>query len=247
MLVFALAQTPEAEVHGEFLERVRQRLTAGRAAAGRPRAGDLWGARRVRERARERCATWERLLRDLDLGAVDLDDSPPTAGAATADGWLDRARQATWTRPAHDDRHAQPDLAHQRGKTTLARTLLRRDIGEVLDQPHVTTVSEAHPLVETDDARLAPLGHAGLRRLGAAAARACAARATRSAGSCTRCGTAWRTAPLWCSQEAVRNVRDEADVVLYLVNAAEDPEAAGYVPPEMELLGVDGPARSSCC
>jgi len=24
------------------------------------------------------------------------------------------------------------------GKTTLARTLLRRDVGQVLDQPHVT-------------------------------------------------------------------------------------------------------------
>ena len=30
------------------------------------------------------------------------------------------------------------------GKTTLARTLLRRDVGEVLDQAHVTEVSEAH-------------------------------------------------------------------------------------------------------
>ena len=42
--------------------------------------------------------------------------------------------------------------------------------------------------------------------------------------------------PLWCSQEAVRNVRDEADVVLYLVNATEDPETAGYLQHELELL-----------
>ena len=34
-------------------------------------------------------------------------------------------------------------------------------------------------------------------------------------------------------------MRDEADVMLYLVNAAESPEAAGYVAPEMELLGLD--------
>ena len=40
------------------------------------------------------------------------------------------------------------------GKTTLARTLLRRDIGEVRDQAHVTTIAEAHPLIETADARL---------------------------------------------------------------------------------------------
>ena len=29
------------------------------------------------------------------------------------------------------------------GKTTLARTLLRRDVGEVFDQAHVTQVSES--------------------------------------------------------------------------------------------------------
>ena len=46
--------------------------------------------------------------------------------------------------------------------------------------------------------------------------------------------------PLWCSQEAVRNVRDEADVVLYLVNATEDPEAAGYTPHELEILSWMG-------
>ena len=36
------------------------------------------------------------------------------------------------------------------GKTTLARTLLRRDVGEVLDQAHVTEVSEGYTLIESD-------------------------------------------------------------------------------------------------
>ncbi|MGE3925623.1 MAG: DUF3482 domain-containing protein, partial [Lautropia sp.] len=36
--------------------------------------------------------------------------------------------------------------------------------------------------------------------------------------------------------QAVRNVREEADVVLYLVNAAENPEDAGYVESEMQIL-----------
>ena len=40
------------------------------------------------------------------------------------------------------------------GKTTLARTLLRRDVGTVLDAPHVTEVSEAHELIAVDGARL---------------------------------------------------------------------------------------------
>jgi hypothetical protein len=73
VVVFALAQTPEAEVHGEFLERLRARLDrAGwelavvlEAAGYRQRVGS-------EERVRERRATWDRLLRDLDLPAVEL-------------------------------------------------------------------------------------------------------------------------------------------------------------------------------
>jgi hypothetical protein len=38
----------------------------------------------------------------------------------------------------------------------------------------------------------------------------------------------------------VRNVVDHADVVLYLVNASEDPATAGYVEPEMCILGWIG-------
>ena len=43
------------------------------------------------------------------------------------------------------------------GKTTLLRTLLRRDVGEVLDREHVTDHSEAHTLIETGAARLGPM------------------------------------------------------------------------------------------
>ena len=35
------------------------------------------------------------------------------------------------------------------GKTTLARTLLGRDIGEVRDEPHVTLAAERHTLIES--------------------------------------------------------------------------------------------------
>jgi len=37
------------------------------------------------------------------------------------------------------------------GKTTLARTLLGRDVGEVRDAPHVTDMSDAHVMLETAD------------------------------------------------------------------------------------------------
>jgi hypothetical protein len=72
-IVFALAQTPEYEVHGEFLERTRERVDRARGqmaivletATYRQRVGSI-------ERVRERRATWDRLLRDLDLTALEL-------------------------------------------------------------------------------------------------------------------------------------------------------------------------------
>ncbi|MEE8142122.1 MAG: GTPase domain-containing protein, partial [Planctomycetota bacterium] len=121
------------------------------------------------------------------------------------------------------------------GKTTLARTLLRKDIGEVLDQAHVTEVSEAHPLLETGGERLLLWDTPGfgdtvrlMKRL-----------RSQSNPIGWFLHQVWdRIAdrPLWCSQEAVRNIQEEADVVLYLVNASEDPQDAGYVNHELELL-----------
>ncbi|HEX6211019.1 MAG TPA: DUF2868 domain-containing protein [Methylomirabilota bacterium] len=72
-LVFALAQTPEPEVHGEFVERLRERLDRGGwrllvvldTVTYRQRVG-------AEARVRERRATWERLLRDLQLTAIEL-------------------------------------------------------------------------------------------------------------------------------------------------------------------------------
>ncbi|WP_203230686.1 DUF3482 domain-containing protein, partial [Agromyces humi] len=45
---------------------------------------------------------------------------------------------------------------------------------------------------------------------------------------------------LWLSQLAVRNVAEQADVVLYLVNAAEAPADAGYLDSELEVLEYIG-------
>ena len=46
----------------------------------------------------------------------------------------------------------------------------------------------------------------------------------------------FRDRAFFLSQQAVRNVRDQADVVLYLVNASEAPEDAGYLAPELDVL-----------
>ena len=55
----------------------------------------------------------------------------------------------------------------------------------------------------------------------------------------------YRDRPFWCSQQAVRAARDSSDVVLYLVNAAEDPRDAGYVAFETQVL--PGSANRRCC
>ena len=123
------------------------------------------------------------------------------------------------------------------GKTALARTLLRRDVGEVRDAPHITDIAEAHEMISTpegdrlllwdtpgfgDSARL-------LRRLKASA--------NPVGWFLSAVWDRFTDRPFWCSQQAVKNVRDDADIVLYLVNAAEAPADAGYIDPEMEMLG----------
>lgn len=125
------------------------------------------------------------------------------------------------------------------GKTTLARTLLRKDVGEVRDAAHVTLFNTSYSVLE-EDARLLRLwdtpgfGDSGrlLKRL-----------KREKNPVLWLLSQTWdrlTDKPLWCSQQALKNVRDEADVVLYLVNAAEPPEVAAYIPPEMEVLGWVG-------
>jgi len=126
------------------------------------------------------------------------------------------------------------------GKTTLARTLLGKDIGEVRDAPHVTEFADAHTLLETaagerlrlwdtpgfgDSVRLVKRLRGAERPL---------------VRFLSETWDRWRDRPFWASQQALRNVRDEADVMLYLVDASQSPEAAAYVAPEMELLGWVG-------
>jgi len=125
------------------------------------------------------------------------------------------------------------------GKTTLVRTLLRRDVGEVLDQPHVTDMSEMFTLVDGPGGRVVLWDTPGfgdsarlLRRL---------RRQDNPLGwIVAQVWDRFADRPLWCSQQAVKNARDEADMILYLVNAAEDPDLAGYVDAEMQVLAWIG-------
>ena len=126
------------------------------------------------------------------------------------------------------------------GKTTLARTLLRQDVGDAHDAPHVTDSSSAYPLIETPAGDALKLwdtpGFGDSARL--------LKRLKKERGSfawlINRAWDRFTDRPLWCSQQAVQNVQDEADVVLYLISASEDPASAGYVDMEMEILGWIG-------
>lgn len=126
------------------------------------------------------------------------------------------------------------------GKTTLARTLLGRDVGEVRDAPHVTAEATPFPLVQTQDGDLLTLwdtpGFGDSVRL----ARRLRQDRNPIGWFLTQVWDRYQDRALWLSQLAVRNVAEQADVVLYLVNAAEAPADAGYLAPELEVLEYVG-------
>ena len=122
------------------------------------------------------------------------------------------------------------------GKTTLARTLLSVDLGEVRDAPHVTTQSDAHTLWRSPEGDTLQLwdtpGFGDSVRL---------FKRLRLAGNplgwfLREVVDRYRERPFWLSQQAMRTAREAADVVLYLVNASEDPQDAGYLDAEMQIL-----------
>ncbi|KRE21933.1 GTP-binding protein [Agromyces sp. Soil535] len=122
------------------------------------------------------------------------------------------------------------------GKTTLARTLLGRDVGEVRDAPHVTAEATPYPLVQTADGDLLTLwdtpGFGDSVRL----ARRLRQDRNPIGWFLSQVWDRYQDRVLWLSQLAVRNVAEQADVVLYLVNAAEAPADAGYLASELEVL-----------
>ncbi len=122
------------------------------------------------------------------------------------------------------------------GKTTLARTLLGRDVGEVRDAAHVTVEATRHTMIETQEGDRLELwdtpGFGDSTRLAQRLAR----HGNPIGWFLSQVWDRFRDRPLWLAQQAVRNVRDEADVVLYLVNASEHPAEAGYIAPELAVL-----------
>jgi hypothetical protein len=128
-------------------------------------------------------------------------------------------------------------LAHTNvGKTTLARTLLGADIGEVRDAAHVTEFAEGHELITAGGHALwlwdTP-GFGDSSRL----AKRLEATSQPVLGFLRDTWDRFADRAFWCSQQAMKNAREEGDVVLYLVSAAEPPAQAGYLAAELRILG----------
>jgi GTPase SAR1 family protein len=143
--------------------------------------------------------------------------------------------------------NAQPEtvalslIAHTNvGKTTLARTLLQRDVGEVRDEAHVTQQAERHTMIVSPRGDRLELwdtpGFGDSVRL---------ARRLAQAGNpigwfLSEVWDRFRDRAFWMTQRAVRNVVEQADAVLYLVDASQPPEAQGYLDAELQVLDLIG-------
>lgn len=122
------------------------------------------------------------------------------------------------------------------GKTSLTRTLLHSDVGEVVDAPHTTMENTLHALATTAEGdRLLLWDTPGFGD------------SLRLKARLTQRDTAvgWFLAEVWdrvadralySSQQAILAARDLTDVILYQVNAAEDPEFATQVEAELAML-----------
>ena len=127
------------------------------------------------------------------------------------------------------------------GKTTLARTLLGRDIGEVRDAEHVTHTAERHVLVES-------VNQGVLERLelwdtpGFGDSELLAKRMSQAGNPIgwfmSEVWDRLQNRAFWYSQRAVRHILDESDVVMYLINASENPADVAYLDAELKVLDL---------
>jgi len=126
------------------------------------------------------------------------------------------------------------------GKTTLARTLLARDIGEVRDEAHVTEAAESQLLVESPQGDRLLLwdtpGFGDSLRL----AKRMALAGNPVGWLLTEVWDRWRDRAFWSSQRALKHVWEQCDVVLYLVDASQAPEDIGYLDAELQVLALTG-------
>ena len=122
------------------------------------------------------------------------------------------------------------------GKTTLARTLLMRDVGEVADRAHVTETTDDYVLArDTAGCELVLWDTPGFGN-SVALAKRLSGRNNPLGWFLSEVWDRMTNKAFWLNQRAIRHVRDISSVVLYLVNASELPNKAPYITAEMQIL-----------
>lgn len=122
------------------------------------------------------------------------------------------------------------------GKTTLARTLLGRDIGEVADRAHVTETTDDYVLARTPEGCELILWDTPGFGNSVALAKRLEGRANPVGWFLSEVWDRVANKSLWLNQKALKHVKETSSVVLYLVNATELPDSAPYVNAEMRIL-----------
>lgn len=122
------------------------------------------------------------------------------------------------------------------GKTTLARTLLSRDIGEVADRAHVTETTDDYVLARTPEGCELILWDTPGFGNSVALAKRLEGRANPVGWFLSEVWDRVANKSLWLNQKALKHVKETSSVVLYLVNATELPDSAPYVTAEMRIL-----------
>ena len=122
------------------------------------------------------------------------------------------------------------------GKTTLARTLLSRDIGEVADRAHVTETTDDYVLARSPEGCELILWDTPGFGNSVALAKRLEGRSNPVGWFLAEVWDRVTNKTQWLNQKAIKHVREISNVVLYLVNATELPDTAPYVTAEMRIL-----------
>ncbi len=123
------------------------------------------------------------------------------------------------------------------GKTTLARTLLRQEVGDVLDREHVTQQCEAYTMFEIQEDCLVLWDTPGFGFISPQLIEDLKATNSPIETFLAQTVSSRTESTLWSSQLAIKNIQETADIVLYLADAKSDPAWLPYLSIEMEILG----------
>ena len=128
------------------------------------------------------------------------------------------------------------------GKTTLARTLLLQDIGEVADRAHVTEDNDAYVLARDPSGCELLLWDTPGFGNSVALAKRLSQRQNPIGWFLSEVWDRFTNKSFWLDQRAIGHIKDTSTLVLYLVNAAELPDETSYIPSEMQILSwIDKP------